>query len=116
MFKKSQKNTFERYEKETGKSALTPDNKIKKAFGDWSEVSNNCTAIPQSVDKKYMDEIYPKYKAKTISKEEAVKEYGRIEAEIKRAGLCFLKGDGKRRRGIIEFAKARKEMREELGL
>lgn len=116
MFKKSQRNTFERYEKEVGKPALTKDNKITKAFKDWAIEAKNCTPIPQSVDKKFLEDVYPRYKAKAITKEEALKEHSRIEEEMKGAGLCFLKGDGKRLRGITEFAKTRKEMREELGL
>ena len=116
MFKKSQKNTFERYEKEIGKPALTKDNKITKAFKDWAVEANNCTPIPQSVDKKFMDEVYPKYLDKAITKEEALEEYAKIEGEIKGSGLCFLKGDGKRRRGITKFAEERKEMRKEFGL
>jgi len=116
MFKKSQLNTFERYEKESGKPALTKDNKITKAFKDWSLESNNCTPIPQSVDKKFLEDIYPRYKAKAITKEEALKEHSRIEEEMKSSGYCFLKGDGKRLKGLTEFAKARSEMRKELEL
>jgi len=116
MFKKSQKSTFERYEKETGKPALTKDNKITKAFGDWSVEADNCTAIPQSVDKKFLDEKYPKYLDKSISKEVAVEEYSKTTDEIKKLGICVAKGNHKRLKGLRDFAEDRKSMYKELGL
>ncbi len=93
MVKKSVQNTMNRYEKESGKTALKKDGSDSVDFGKWKGVPDNCKPIVQSVYKVWEEKYLPDVEAGTIKPKESVIS---ARAEVRGQGICYTKGNGER--------------------